>query len=669
MDLQEAKKRVIVLRKEIDRHRHLYHVEDRSEISDAALDSLKHELQAIEEQFPSLITPDSPTQRVGGKALEKFAKVTHSTPMLSLTDAFSPEEMQAWEDRAKKLVHSDTIAGGYFAELKMDGLALSIVYRKGQLFRAATRGDGKIGEDVTANIKTIESIPLKLNESSKYYRSASSGDFEVRGEVYMDKDDLAAINLAQKKAGQPEFANPRNAAAGSIRQLDPKVTASRKLKFIVYEVVTDLGQTKHEEEHVMARDLGFPIITQNKYCPKLKDVIAYHKHWEAKRDSLAYQIDGVVALFNDEKLRSKLGFVGKAPRGMIAYKFAPEQVTTIIKDIKVQVGRMGTLTPVAIFEPVRVAGSLVSKATLHNQDEIDKKDIRIGDTVIIQKAGDVIPEVVSVLKKMRPSGAKSWHMPSKFEGAKVVRVEGEAAHKVHDRKLASVKLRQMQHFVGKAGFDIEGLGPKILEQLFNKGLINNYADIFKLRFEDIKPLERFADKSAQNIIDAIAKSKTIELGRFIHALGIPLVGEQSAYDLAEHFGNLNDFMSAGFDEVNRVFKVGPKVAQSITDFFADKENSDTIHELLSNGIKIVNPTKSAKEGPLKGKTFVFTGGLETLTRDDAENKVRKLGGDVSSSVSRETDYVVAGSDPGSKFDKAQKLGVKILSEQEFIKLI
>lgn len=669
MDIREAKKRAVVLRKEIDRHRYLYHVKDKPTISDAALDSLKHELQIIEEQYPSLITPDSPTQRVGGKALEKFAKVTHATPMLSLTDAFSADELLAWEDRAKKLNHADSITGGYFAELKMDGLAISLIYRNGILLRAATRGDGKIGEDVTANIKTIDAIPLKLNTSSKYSKLASRSDFEVRGEVYMDKKTLTEINKAQKKAGLPEFANPRNAAAGSIRQLDPKITAARLLKFITYEVVTDVGQTKHQEEHEIARDLGLPIISENRYCPTIKSVTDFHKKWEREKDSLPYQIDGVVVLVDNEKLRAKLGVVGKAPRGMIAYKFAPEQVTTIIKDIKLQIGRTGTLTPVAVFEPVLLAGSTVSKATLHNQDEIDRKDIRIGDTVIIQKAGDVIPEVVKVLLNLRPADTKQWKMPRRYEGAEVVRKEGEAAHKVHDRSLSSVKLRQLQHFTSKAGFDIEGLGPKILEQLHGKGLVRDFADIFKLKVDDLKPLERFADKSAQNTVDAIQKSKTIELGRFINALGIPMVGEETAFDLAEHFGDIDAIISSSFDDINKVYGIGEKVAQSIVDYFANTGHRRIIKELISAGVKITNPEKASKNGPLKGKIFVFTGGLESITRQEAENKVRKLGGDASSSVSKETDFVVAGSDPGSKLTKAQKFGLKIISEQEFLEMI
>jgi len=669
MNLPDAKKRATKLRKEIDHYRYLYHVKDISKISDAALDSLKHELQSLEEQYPSLITPDSPTQRVGGKALEKFAKVTHSSPMLSLTDAFSDDEIVAWQERLAKLIGDKGLAGGYFAELKMDGLATSLIYKNGKLYKAATRGDGKIGEDVTANIRTIDAIPLELRRSSKYFASAAKNEFEVRGEVYMTQSTLDEINRAQKKAGLPTFANPRNAAAGSVRQLDPKITAARKLDFVVYEMVTNLGQTRHEQEHNVAQDLGFKILGQNKLCRTIEDVERFHALWEKKKKTLPFGFDGIVVVVEDEKLRAKLGVVGKAPRGMIAFKFSPEQVTTVIQDIKVQVGRTGVLTPVALFKPVLLAGSTVSKATLHNQSEITRKDIRVGDTVIIQKAGDVIPEVVKVLKNLRPSGTKKWQMPRHYEGAKVTQKEGEVAHKVLDRKLASVRLRQLRHFTSKSCFDIEGLGPKVIEQLYKKGLVKEYPDIYKLSKIQLEPLERFADKSAQNIIDAIEKSKTIELGRFINALGIPMVGEETAFDLAEHFGNIHDLMDASYEEINKVYGIGSRVAQSIVDYFADEGNKNIVKQLLSNGIKITNPERAARSGPLKGKTFVFTGGMETMTRQEAEGKVRKLGGDASSSVSRETDYVVAGSEPGSKFDRAQKLNIKTLSESEFLKMI
>jgi DNA ligase (NAD+) len=666
---KSVKKRVGKLRREIDRHRYLYHVLDKPEISDAALDSLKHELQALEEKYPSLVTSDSPTQRVGGKALAKFAKVAHSSPMLSLVDAFSFDELKAWEERARKLVGSPALSKGYFAELKMDGLAISLLYEKGLLKRAATRGDGKIGEDVTQNIKTIEAVPLKLKTNSKYYTKALTGIFEVRGEVYMAQKAFDAVNREQAKNSQPLFANPRNAAAGSIRQLDPKITASRQLSFVVYEVVSEIGQKTHHEEHEIAKSLGFSTLAANCYCDTTSVVEKFHARWEKKKDQLAYQIDGVVVVVDDEAARAKLGVVGKAPRGMIAYKFSAEQATTIVKNIIVQVGRTGTLTPVAIFTPVKVAGSTVSRATLHNQDEIERKDVRIGDTVIIQKAGDVIPEVVAVVKKLRLRGTKPWQMPKKYEGVSVVRQEGEAAHKVTSNKLSSVKLRALQHFVGKSGFDIAGLGPKILGLLYRQNLVRSFSDIFNLTEADLRPLERFADKSASNIIASIDSRKTIELGRFLNAIGIPMVGEETAFDLAEHFGSIGEIMTADLADIGKVYGIGERVARSIVDYFNDTDSRQTVKELLSSGIKLKNPERAARSGPLRGKTFVFTGGLETITRQEAEDRVRKLGGDASSSVSKNTTYVIAGSEPGSKFDKAQKLGIKIISEDELLKMI
>ncbi len=665
---EEAKKRIEALRKEINHHRYLYHVLDRQEISDAALDSLKHELAQLEAKYPEFVTPDSPTQRVGGKPLDKFKKVHHEKPMLSLFDAFDEEELQEWEERNQKLL------GGrphfeYFAELKMDGLAVALVYEKGILKVGATRGDGRTGEDVTQNLKTIEAIPLKLREESKYFEKAARGRFEVRGEVFMHKDVFRKLNEENKKKGGQVFANPRNAAAGSVRQLDPKITASRKLDFVVYEVVTELGQTKHHEEHEIARDLGFKVIPHNKLCRTLKEVIAFRNLWEKKRRHLPYLIDGIVVVIDDEKTREKLGVVGKAPRGMIAYKFSAEQATTVVEDIVVQVGRTGTLTPVAKLRPVQIGGVTVSRATLHNEDEIRRKDVRVGDTVIIQRAGDVIPEVVKVLKNLRPKGAKPFKMPKVYKGVKVVRKKGEVAYRVTDKKIFDVRRRQLHHFVSKNCFDIEGLGPKIIDQLLRQGLIKGPADIFRLKEKDLEPLERFAEKSAHNIIQSIEAAKEIELGKFINALGIPYVGEQTAFDLAEHFGSIEALQKASKEELAKVYGIGEKVLESIYEFFQDKENRQLIAELQRLGVKIKNPSRAAAHGPLKGTCFVFTGGLESMTREEAQDRVRKLGGDVASSVTKEVTHVVVGSEPGSKLEKAQKMGKKLLSEEEFLKLI
>lgn len=561
------------------------------------------------------------------------------------------------------------ISFGYFCELKMDGLAVSLVYENGVLKIGATRGDGKIGEDVTANLKTIEAIPLKLRQDSKYFERASRGRFEVRGEVFMHKKVLEELNARAKKSGTQVFANPRNAAAGSVRQLDSKITAGRKLDFVVYEVVTDLGQTKHHQEHEIAKDLGFKVIEHNKLCASIDEVIRFHDGWDKKRQNLPYLVDGIVVVIDDEKTREKLGVVGKAPRGMMAYKFSAEEATTIVADIYVQVGRMGTLTPVAKLKPVAIGGVTVSRATLHNEDEIKRKDVRIGDTVIIRRAGDVIPEVVGVLKNLRPKGAKPYEMPREYKGVKVVRREGEVAHRVEDRKILDVRQRALQHFVGKNCFDIDGLGPQIINQLLKENLIKGPADIFRLKEKDLEPLERFAEKSAANIISSIETAKNIELGKFINSLGIPMVGEQTAFDLSEHFGSIASLEKASREELGKVYGVGEKVKESIYQFFRDKENRELVRDLQDSGVKIKNPSQAAAEGPLKNTCFVFTGGLETMTREDVQDKVRKLGGDVATAVTEEVTHVVVGSEPGSKYQKAQKLGKKLLSEEEFLRMI
>lgn len=665
---QQAKERIEKLKKLIDKYRYSYHVLDKPMVSDAVNDSLKHELQELEDQYPDLITVDSPTQRVGGKALEKFKKIEHSSPMLSLFDAFSSEEMDEWEKRNQKILRSQD-SFEYFAEFKMDGLAVSLVYENGILKTGATRGDGKIGEDITVNLKTIESLPLKLRPDSKYFDRASSGTFEVRGEAYIDKKDLEFLNQESKKKDGQVFANPRNAAAGSLRQLDPKITAGRKLNLVIYEVVTDLGQLKHHQEHEIAKDLGFKVIPQNKPCQNLKEVIEFQNNWNKKRRDLPYEIDGVVVVIEDEKTRAKLGVVGKAPRGIMAYKFSAEQATTILEDIFVQVGRTGTLTPVAKLKPVVVRGVTVSRATLHNLDEIRKKDVRVGDTVVIQRAGDVIPEVIRVVKELRPQNTKTFEMPKKYQGVEVVRKEGEVAYKVTDKKIIDVRKRQLQHFVSKNCFDIEGLGPKILEQLIKKSLIKESADIFRLKVEDLKPLERFEEKSAGNIIEAINNSKKIELGKFINALGISYVGEQTAFDLANYFGSIGALEKSNRPDLAKIYGVGDKVLESIYSFFQDDENKHLISQLQALGVQIQNPSRASSSGPLKGTNFIFTGSLDSMTREDAQDKVRLLGGDVSNTISRDVTHVVVGTEPGSKYEKAKRLNIKTLSEKEFLDLI
>jgi len=659
---EKAKQRIAQLRKEIDKIRYAYHVLDKQIVPDSVKDSLQHELQELEQRFPEFITPDSPTQRVGGKPLEKFEKVKHSIPMLSLNDAFSPEEMFAWEERIKKLA-PEWKNHDYYAELKMDGLAVSLVYENGILKTGATRGDGTIGEDVTQNLKTIEAIPLQIPVST--FKKV-----EVRGEVFMSTKAFEELNKEQEKKNQPKFANPRNAAAGSIRQLDPKITALRKLSFYAYELVTECGQKTHEQAHMILKNLGFPTNPFNQYCRNLNEVIQYHQRWISEREKLPYWTDGIVVVVNDLEALKKMGIVGKAPRGMIAFKFPPKETTTVVEDIIVQVGRTGTLTPVAILKPALVAGSIISRATLHNEDEIRKKDVRIKDTVVIRKAGDVIPEVVSVLKGMRTGKEKIFKMPKKCPVCRspVVRKPGEAAIRCVNKKCFAQNFRRYLHFVSKSAFDIVGLGPKILEKFINEGLVRSPADLFSLKEGDITSLKRFAEKSAQNIITSIQSRKNISLARFLYALGIRNVGEKTAYDLAEHFGSLEKIKNASLEEIGTVYDIGPVVAQSIYQFFRQKPNLQFIDSLLDAGIKIEEP-RGKKKQPLRGLTFVFTGEMENLPRQKAQNLVRDLGGAVSESVSKKTSYVVVGANPGSKYAKAKALGIKLLSQRDFLNLL
>jgi len=687
MDKQQAKQRIEKLRKEINHHRHLYHVLDKQEISDAALDSLKHELYKLEQEHPDLITPDSPTQRVSGKPLDKFKKVKHSVRMLSLEDIFSFEELEAWEKRIKKLGSGKF---DYFTEMKTDGLAISLIYEDGFLKIGATRGDGAIGEDVTQNVKTIEAIPLKLEEPGKrelasFYKKFGrtidkkkfekfvkdfKGIFEVRGEAYMQKKVFEKLNKEQKKKKQAEFANPRNAAAGSIRQLDPKIAENRKLDFFGYNIVTGVGQTTHEQVHEIMKLLGIKINPIYAYCSNLKEIQKYFEKVQRKRDSLDYWIDGVVINVNNIELYKKLGTVGKAPRGMVAYKFPAEQTTTVVKEVKWQVGRTGAITPVAVMDPVQIAGTTVTHATLHNYDEIKRLGVRIGDTVILEKAGDIIPKVVKVLPKLRTGKEKGIHTPKKCPvcGGTVKKKAGEVAIYCSNKNCFALEIKKIMHFVSKKAFDIEGLGGKIIEQLVNEGLISNAADLFKLTKGDIEPLERFAEKAADNLIQSIEESKNVTLSRFIYALGIRHVGEETAVDLANYFGTLQKLISAPQERLESIPDVGNIVAKSIYEYFDDSKNQKFVQDLIKSGVKI-EEVKIKRHQPLKGKIIVLTGTLESLTRDDAKAKIRSLGGDVSSSVSKNTDFVVVGTEPGSKYGKAKKLGVKIIKEKEFSKII
>ncbi|MDD5032748.1 MAG: NAD-dependent DNA ligase LigA [Candidatus Pacebacteria bacterium] len=689
MDKSEAKERIERLKELINKHRYFYHVLDNPEISDAAFDTLKNELEELERKFPEFITFDSPTQRVGGEPLEKFAKVPHKIPMLSLNDAFGEEEFLEWEERIKKLAPGEKI--DYFCELKMDGLAVSLLYRKGIFVLGSTRGDGKTGEDVTQNLKTINAIPLRLRipEKKEFEKSgnlffqkerilelAANGEMEIRGEAVMTKKVFNELNRGLEKEGKPLFANPRNAAAGSIRQLDSKITVSRRLDFYVYGIFSDFGQVYHHEEHALSKMLGFKTIERNEVRADSKSVIDFHKKWTKDRERLPFECDGVVVVVDKIDLQKKMGVIGKAPRYMIAYKFPPEEAATILEDIKIQVGRTGVLTPVAILKPVDIKGVVVSRATLHNEDEIKRLGLKIGDTVIVGRAGDVIPDVKRVLTELRTGKEKSFHMPEKCPvcGKEIERdadKSGTGKNGVNlrcvNKNCPSRKRRTLYYFASRPAFNIEGLGPKIINALLDSGLIQNPADLFDLKEGDIAPLERFAEKSASNLVKSIQSRRKISLPRFIISLSIQHVGEETAQSLADHFKNIEKIRNAALEEIQEVKDIGPVVAQSVFDWFRENANKNFLENLLKR--VEIEPYEPREKGKFSGKKFVLTGSLSSMPREEAKAKIREIGGDVSESVSKETDFVVAGDEPGSKFDKAKKLGVKILSEKEFLSLL
>lgn len=664
MNRSEANIRIAKLVAEINHHRYLYHVLDKTEISDSALDSLKNELQKLENQFPDLVTADSPTQRVGGEVLKKFVKVKHTLPVLSLVDAFNNTDIEDWQERNEKILKEK--CRGYYTELKMDGLTVVLTYRDGIFWRGATRGDGTYGEDVTNNLRTIESIPLSLKAIPGQKMPSI---LEVRGEVVMHKKVFESINKKQATLGLPLFANPRNVAAGSIRQLDPKVTASRQLDCLVFEIITDLGQRTHEEAHKIMAQLGFKTSPYNEYCANIKAVEDYLARWVEKRKKLSWQTDGAVIVVNEVSQEKKLGHIGKAERWMLAYKFPAEQVTTLVKDIQVQVGRTGALTPVAILQPVAVAGTTVSRATLHNQDEIERLGVRIGDTVIIQKAGDIIPEIVQVLTKLRTGQEKKFIFPKKCPicHSPVTQKKGEVAWYCSNKKCYGQSVEGLIHFVSRKGFNIEGLGDSIVAQLVDQGLVTSAADIFKLRPGDLSALEGFAQKKTENILQAIANAKNINLANFIYALGIRHVGEETAIALAQHFSTWEKLQKTTFQDLQAISDIGPEVATSIINWLEDRENKKLLTDLLATGIKINKVSTKGKK--LSGQTFLFTGSLE-MDRDQAKDLVRQAGGKIISSVSKNLNYLVVGAEPGSKFDKARAIpSIKIIEEKDFLKLI
>ncbi len=663
MTKTEAAGRIKKLRQEINYHRYLYHVLDKAEITEAALDSLKHELWQLEQIYPDLITPDSPTQRVGGQPLPNFKKVKHASPILSIEDAFALSEISDWEERNRKLLGEPV--KGYYGELKMDGLAMVLTYEDGLLIRGVTRGDGLVGEDVTSNLKTIESIPLRLETAGQ----VPPARLDVRGEVVITLQELNRINAKQQSRDLPLFANPRNLAAGTIRQLDARVAAERRMDFYAFEILTDLGQKTHAEVHERLRRFGFKTNPHSLELANLEAAAVYLKTWQTKRAGLPYQTDGVVLVVNNIAQQRTLGSVGKADRWMLAFKFPAQQATTRVKDIVVQVGRTGALTPVAVLEPVVVAGTTVSRATLHNQDEIKRLDVRLGDTVIIQKAGDIIPDVVKVLFNLRTGKEKPFRLPRTCPacGSKTERRPGEVAWYCSNKQCFARQREQMYHFVSRSAFAVDGLGPRIIDQLLDSGLIKDAADLFTLAAGDLAPLPGFAATSADNLVSALAAAKKINLARFINALGIRHVGTETALLLAQHFGSLNKLINANQIELAAVNGVGAVVAGSFYDFFHDVKNQKLVAKLLNLGIKISAVAKPA--GKLAGQSFVLTGTLANLTREQARAAIRAAGGNVSESVSRPTNYLVAGEKPGSKITKAKELGVRVINEDEFKELL
>ncbi|MEI7791910.1 MAG: NAD-dependent DNA ligase LigA [Candidatus Berkelbacteria bacterium] len=667
----EAKLRIDKLRVYVDDLRYRYHVLDDPSVTDENYDSLMRELVALEREFPEFYDHNSPSQKVGGEPLKKFENRAHQYPMISLNDAFDEQEMQDWYDRMARIVGNKAIdQSGYYCEIKMDGLAISLVYENGELAYALTRGDGKIGEEITNNVKMIDAIPLKLRPDSKYYSAAMEKRVEIRGEIYMPIKSFTDLNKDRVAKGEAPFANPRNAAAGSVRQLDPNIVSGRNLSFMAYGLI-GFDTKKHEEEHEIIKDLGLPVNKFNHFCPDLKCVFTLWQGWEKERPKLPYQIDGMVVNINDSELYRELGTVGKSPRAAIAYKWPAEEVSTILEDIEVHVGRTGVLTPIAILRSVEVAGSVVSRATLHNEDEIYKKDVRIGDTVIVRKAGDVIPEVVKPIIELRTGKEKKFKMPEKCPmcGGEVYRKEGEVAYRCANKSCFAMEFRALEHFVSKSAFDIDGMGPKILEKLIDEGLIKDSADIFSIKIGDLEPLERFAEKSAQNLIESVHNAKKVDFARFIFALGIRNVGQETAIDLADRFDSIEKLSNATKEEINSVRDIGPVVTESIYEYFHEQKNLHLIERLFENGVTFKPRAKAETKEGITGKTLVFTGSMETITRDEAKNMVRKFGGNASESVSKKTDYVVAGEEAGSKLEKAKSLGVKVMTEQEFLKMV
>ena len=670
MKPQVPSQRIEKLRQLINDYRYHYHVLDQSTMSEAAADSLKHELAQLETEYPELVTPDSPTQRVAGEALDKFNKVAHQVPMISLSDVFTRDEVSAWINRMERVLPD--ITNEYLCDIKMDGLACALIYEDGVLVRAVTRGDSRIGEDVTMNVRTIENVPLRLRQEDGF-SDFHVGRTEIRGEIVMFKDQFDQLNHSREAAGLPLFKNPRNLAAGTIRQLDPKLVAERPLHFMGYDIIRDNPNDTPTVDFAYRamQALGISTSRQTKVVQGLNEIMDYVDHLSEIRDDLPFNTDGAVIKLNDRAQFSQLGVVGKTPRAAVAYKFAAEEATTIVKDIVISIGRTGAATPVAVFDPVQVAGTTVQHASLHNADEIARLDIRRGDTVIIFKAGDIIPQVQGVLYELRPEDSESIDYQAElirqYPELDFIRPKGEAVYRVKGLTGPLILKRALKHFSSKGALDIDTLGEKNVEALVDSKLVNDLADIYKLKKDDLLLLDRFADISAQKLIDAISQKKTPQLERFLYGLGIRHVGAQTAIDLVNKFNNLDNLAKATIDELREVDGVGEVVAESIAAWFADEDNERLLDKFDELG---VHPKFERKKGRLVGKSFVVTGTLTSMGREEVADQIRSLGGVFQTSVAKDTDYLVVGGKVGSsKIKKAKAYGTQIINEEELLKLL
>ncbi|OQX56205.1 MAG: DNA ligase (NAD(+)) LigA [Candidatus Cloacimonas sp. 4484_209] len=661
---KKIKKRIEQLRKEINYHNYRYYVIDDPVINDTEYDMLLKELIDLEKKYPELITPDSPTQRIGEELIGGFPTVTHSVPMLSLENTYSEEELREFDKRIAKLLSGERY--DYAVELKIDGFAVSLEYTDGKFTRGSTRGNGIVGDDITQNLKTIKSIPLQLLTEDK-----SLMNLDIRGEVFMPRKVFEKLNRERGKRGEPLFANPRNAAAGSIKNMDPRVVAERKLDIFIHTVVQPHPFKTHIESIHKLKEIGFKVTPVLEYARNIDEVIKICKKWQPKRDRLDFDIDGMVVKINDFEQHKKLGETIKSPRWSFAYKFPAEQAVSRIKDIELHVGRTGVVTPVAILEPVHLAGTTVSRSTLHNQDEIKRKDIRIGDYVIVEKGGEVIPKVVKVITTKRTGKEKVFKMPDVCPvcGSKLFQQQGEVAVRCINLSCPAQIKGRIEHFASRSAMDIEGLGEMLVNQLVDKGLIKSFSDIYHLDMDALVNLERMGKKSSLNLLNAIEKSKERGLARVLFGIGIRYVGIKAAKVLASHFHTMDKLMKATYEELESIKEIGPVMAESIVNFFKEKENIRVINELKRCGVKMESTIKVAKETPLAGKTFVLTGSLKDFTREEAKEKIELLGGKVLSSVSKKTDFVVVGENPGSKYDKAKKLGIKMIDEEQFKKML